>query len=160
MTAASLDIIRGEIVAIDAEIGRLTAIRGHLVDVVALLEHDTPAPAAAKTSAPTAPSGPRPPIKRARPASADIVVKCPDCGREVKQAGLGPHRKSHARAAQLSAAPASNVTQLVDRLAATKPPFGRCSCGVSIADADAWTAHNQKIPNPVGHRLIRNGEAS
>lgn len=38
--------------------------------------------------------------------------------------------------------------------------LGRCSCGKEIVDADAWARHNQTIPNPAGHRLIRAGEAS
>jgi hypothetical protein len=33
--------------------------------------------------------------------------------------------------------------------------LGTCSCGAAISDADAWALHNQAIPSPVGHRLVR-----
>ena len=98
------------------------------------------------------------------------MVSCPDCGKKLKQQGLGPHRPSHARAKQLAAAPVDRPAPAAPvgvgaihqsgHFVAIRPALGRCSCGKTIADADAWAAHNQAISNPAGHRLIRNEETA
>lgn len=112
--------------------------------------------------------GPKPRQLRGRNPRADVRVNCPNCKREFSQMGIGPHKKSckstgptpALTAAKPSEPQISAVTQLVDRLAATKPRLGHCSCGKHIDDADAWAQHCRTVPGISGHRLIRDSEAS
>ena len=97
------------------------------------------------------------PTTAAKSQAQRTKVRCEVCKQEFDQRGLGPHMKIHERAATLAAKPAQAAT--VIRLNPSEP-LGHCSCGKEIADADAWANHNKTIPNPVGHRLIRRGEAS
>lgn len=99
LEAAATQSLREGIADIDRQLAELTVSRDRLAQALAILEEGTPA---------------------ARPRT-EAVVDCPDCGRQVKRSGLGPHRKSHTRAAELAAEPAGDTTPTPPPPATSRP---------------------------------------